>query len=248
MLQRFQAPSLLTSSQSSNICRSGFLALVSWKPRAFGLKTQLQWWTFLIILPSEKWYRNDRAILVKILNDFQAAGNAFPSFVSNTLENGSSLSPEDIKDVKFTASSMYGGMLYQIKSTLSLTRKSLASRWGWHHSLRRIRLLSGYGSLSRFILYSSYKTTIWSFFLQMFKKRHARNWMLSSVKGVYLDFLTDPTYHTSMPSLQKFSDGIVLLPQVIPSSPGLRDDFVTQSCRRSAYGFGRWFHWRLLYS
>ena len=57
-------------------------------------------------------------MLVKILSGFQAAGNAFPSFVSNTLENGSSLSTEDIRDVKFTASSMYGGMLYQIKSTL----------------------------------------------------------------------------------------------------------------------------------
>ena len=42
----------------------------------------------------------------------QEAGNAFPSFVSTTLENEHSLSAEDIRDVKFTASSIYGGRLY----------------------------------------------------------------------------------------------------------------------------------------
>ena len=93
------------------------------------------------------------------------------------------------------------------------------------------------------------KLTIWSFFLQTFRKRRTRNWILSSVKGDYLDFQTNPIYHTSMPSLQKFFDGIVLLPQALPSSLlPLSDDFLTQSCRRSTYGFGRWFHWRLLYS
>ena len=68
--------------------------------------------------PSEKWYRSNWFTFIEILIDFQAAGNAFPSFVSNSLENASSLSPDDIRDVKFTASSMYGGMSYQNKSTL----------------------------------------------------------------------------------------------------------------------------------
>jgi cytochrome P450 len=44
-----------------------------------------------------------------LIFDFQEAGNAFPSFVSTTLENEKSLSPEDIRDIKFTASSIYGG-------------------------------------------------------------------------------------------------------------------------------------------
>ncbi|KAF8814867.1 cytochrome P450 [Phlegmacium glaucopus] len=38
-----------------------------------------------------------------------AAGNAVPSFVSTALADGNSLSHEDIEDLKFTASSMYGG-------------------------------------------------------------------------------------------------------------------------------------------
>jgi len=38
-----------------------------------------------------------------------AAGNALPSFVSATLENEKLLTLEDIRDLKFTASSMYGG-------------------------------------------------------------------------------------------------------------------------------------------
>ncbi|PFH46689.1 hypothetical protein AMATHDRAFT_69284 [Amanita thiersii Skay4041] len=38
-----------------------------------------------------------------------AAGNAPPSFVSTLLEHEDSLSPEDIRDIKYTASSLYGG-------------------------------------------------------------------------------------------------------------------------------------------
>ena len=67
MLLRFQAPSLLTSSPFSNIYRNGFPALASCGPHAFGLKIQLQWWRFLITLPSEKWYRNDWSNLLKLL-------------------------------------------------------------------------------------------------------------------------------------------------------------------------------------
>jgi hypothetical protein len=38
------------------------------------------------------------------------AGSARPSFVSNLLENEDALSAEDINDIKFAASSMYGGV------------------------------------------------------------------------------------------------------------------------------------------
>ncbi|KDR73253.1 hypothetical protein GALMADRAFT_251844 [Galerina marginata CBS 339.88] len=38
-----------------------------------------------------------------------AAGTAAPSFVSTTLENEASMSADEIRDLKFTASSMYGG-------------------------------------------------------------------------------------------------------------------------------------------
>ena len=50
-------------------------------------------------------------------------------------------------------------------------------------------------------------------------------------------------YSTSILSIQKFFDGIVLLPRVLPSflSTSLSDDFLIQSCRRSTYGFGGWF-------
>ena len=59
-------------------------------------------------------------------------------------------------------------------------------------------------------------------FLQMFRKRRMQSWILSLVKGDYLNFPTNPTYHISMPFLQKFFDGIVLLPQVLLPSSLLR--------------------------
>lgn len=39
----------------------------------------------------------------------QAKGNAPPSFISTILENEEQMTPEEIRDLKYTASSMYGG-------------------------------------------------------------------------------------------------------------------------------------------
>lgn len=106
----------------------------------------------------------------------------------------------------------------QINRPSNSRENSFPSRWGWYHSLRRIRLLSSYGSQSRFISYFYYKINyLIFFFYQMFRKRRKRNWILSSVKGEYLYFPTNPIYHTSMLLLQKFFDGIVLHPQVLTS-------------------------------
>ena len=69
-------------------------------------------------IPSRKWYRMTNSPssnrLFYLIFNFQAAGTALPSFISKALEFESSLSHEDIKDLKFTASSMYGGKLHLI--------------------------------------------------------------------------------------------------------------------------------------
>jgi len=77
------------------------------------LKHLPEWFPGSGFLQTARLWAKDTAAMVDVPYSFtkreMAAGNAFPSFVSNSLENGSSLSPEDIRDVKFTASSMYGG-------------------------------------------------------------------------------------------------------------------------------------------
>ncbi|KAF8814849.1 hypothetical protein BYT27DRAFT_7238742 [Phlegmacium glaucopus] len=96
------------------IFQSGFLVLASCRLRVFGPKIQLQW----------KWYRtNDSPLQPKNLTfTFQAAGNAVPSFVSTALADENSLSHEDIEDLKFTASFMYGALQARKLNEIYATR------------------------------------------------------------------------------------------------------------------------------
>ncbi|KAF8896779.1 OrdA protein [Gymnopilus junonius] len=74
--------------------------LPEWFPGAGFLKTAREW-------------AKDTARMVDVPYDYtkeqMAAGTAVPSFVSTGLENEASLSADDIRDLRFTASSMYGG-------------------------------------------------------------------------------------------------------------------------------------------
>jgi len=53
----------------------------------------------------------------------QAKGNAPPSFVSTVLENEEHMTPEEIRDLKYTASSMYGGTyIHQFRTIVVVTK------------------------------------------------------------------------------------------------------------------------------
>ncbi|KAF8154968.1 OrdA protein [Crassisporium funariophilum] len=74
--------------------------LPEWLPGAGFLKTAREW-------------AKDTAAMVNVPYNFTkqeiAAGTAIPSFLSTSLENEGSLSADDIRDLRFAASSMYGG-------------------------------------------------------------------------------------------------------------------------------------------
>ncbi|KAF9043239.1 cytochrome P450 [Panaeolus papilionaceus] len=74
--------------------------LPEWLPGGGFLKTAKEW-------------KADTDAMVEVpyqyTKDQMAAGTAIPSFVSTSLENEASMTPEEIRDLRFTASSMYGG-------------------------------------------------------------------------------------------------------------------------------------------
>lgn len=78
-----------------------------------GLKQLPEWLPGMGFIKTAAEWAKDTARMVEVPYNFtkqqMAAGTALPSFVSTSLEDESSLSAEDIRDLKFTASSMYGG-------------------------------------------------------------------------------------------------------------------------------------------
>lgn len=230
MLLRFQAPSLLTSSPFSNIYRNGFPALASCGPHAFGLKIQLQWWRFLITLPSEKWYRNDWSNLLKLLKylmTFRLLETPFhPSYP--TLSKMEAPSPLRISETWSSLQALCMAVCYT-KSNRSSNSRELLGGADTTVSVEYAFFLAMVLYPGSFhILFFITKPSLWSFSPDVQKKAHAE---LDAVIGQ--ERLPGFSDQPNLPYINAIVTEVLRWNSVAPTgitfSHALSEGFITQS-------------------